>query len=1280
MPDPDHDDLEAPPPQPDATDPHGVVVPMKNQEPTPHPSSPPSSRPTAGHYAPELPLPEELQAMIGSGYVVESFLGHGGMGAVYKGLQMPLRRPVAIKILAKRSQDVADDFAFEERFKREAYAMAALTHPNIVRVYDCGDAGDQYLFISMELVEGGDLSDAIKGGKCTPEVALKLIPQICDALQVAHEQGIVHRDIKPANIFLTADGRAKVADFGLAKRFDAKNTLVTKAGMGMGTPDYAAPEQYEAAADLDHRADIYSLGVMMYQMLTGKLPRGSRFKSPSELVGVDPRIDAIIAKAMSGDREDRHQTVAEIKAEIAQMQTPAVKASAAPGPRAASPTRPHSQPRLQTHTQVPATPPKKSNAGLIAVVAAAVAVLGAVAFLLLKPDAPVPSASTPETRTSEADKPRPTPAPVAMKATPKPQAPKATSTPAPPPPQRTLPQSPAPVPGMWKDMLAEHRAKQIEIGKFEEVGGAYRVTNTTGISSSGPSNVIIRAVVENAAGLQIIARNKREARMYRLRLQGGARPHARIEAFENPTQLTLRELDGVSFPAGFDLTKVHEYQFAAIGDTLRGWVDGTLFLEGRDSELTSGNVSMYCPKGLLLRKIEYGDLDAASSTTPVAATPAPTPAPPPSPAPATPPAPRVATPATQSVPATPRLAQLEAGFKGRFEAEAQKPYLAAVASLNQNYVNSGIARARTAAQQKGILAEVTALDAEKARIEKGEPLPPADLDTLPESLKSLRTLYRSEMARYEAERDRKAAPLYDIYLRALDLYIAELTKDNKIDEAKQVTALRADIAAQKPKTEADTAAVATTPAPRPGVNRIETKSAPADDGSSLSGGRGSRWYDAASWVISVGGLLRVEKNGAETFVDRESEIPPGRFRVLDVTLNTGPKAAAIKDADFTRFAGLPELRTFRLYGIKVTDDAFEFLSATPDLQDLGIADAPVTDAVLAHIAPLGKLTSLQIQGSSQFTGAGLEKLASLPVLKLVTFARTGFTDAGAKALLGAKSLENLQMGITRVTDDGLAGLSALPKLNKFNVTSPGVKGAFLAKWGHTPALRELALSNCPLNAGVIAEIGRFTNLTELSLDTVSVVNDAALASLAPLTKLDYLSVGATAVTGAGFTALRGCKTLQVLRVHDDTPVSKEGLAVIVGTFPALRELVLGKGAQLDAAAFGSLAGLNSLKILSISMPPLDDAALAEIGKISSLENLSTQGAAITVKGLLPLKTLKSLIKLAVPICKGIDDTAVPVFIKDFKHLKELDLRQTSVTPAGLADLKKGLPSCRIQSP
>lgn len=293
------------------------------------------------NYVVEMPLPEELQAMLPKGhYIVEGFLGHGGMGAVYKGLQMPLGRPVAIKILRK---GMGEKYDYEERFRREAYAMAALTHPNIVRVFDFGDAGADYLFISMELVEGGDLFDFIHTGKMTPELALKFIPQICDGLQFAHEHGIVHRDIKPANIMLTSDDCVKIMDFGLAKNFDSHTSFMTQSGMGMGTADYAAPEQYVVTKDLDHRADIYSLGVLMYQMLTGQLPRGM-WKPPSTRVAIDPRMDQVVARAMEPERKDRYQSVSEIKEVISGILSK--PCSDTSGIRA---TSPGSMPDISTH-------------------------------------------------------------------------------------------------------------------------------------------------------------------------------------------------------------------------------------------------------------------------------------------------------------------------------------------------------------------------------------------------------------------------------------------------------------------------------------------------------------------------------------------------------------------------------------------------------------------------------------------------------------------------------------------------------------------------------------------------------------------------------------------------------------------------------------------------------------------------------------------------------------------------------------------------------------------
>ncbi len=292
----------------------------------------------------ELPLPEELTQLLPSdAYQVESFLGQGGMGAVYKGTQVRLKRPVAIKIMRR---DLGKDYDFEARFEREAQAMAKLNHPNIVSVIDFGEAGPNYLYIVMELIDGADMMDVIRTGRMTQEMALTLLPQICDALQFAHDHGIVHRDIKPSNIMLTRDGRIKMADFGLAKRYDVESSFRTQTGTGMGTPDYAAPEQFDPNAPIDHRADIYALGVMIYQMITGQLPRGV-WKPPSQRAEVAPQWDDIVSRAMQSDPSDRYQQASEVKTDVSSIplaesrrsrQTAEVAAPTAPQPRALAST------------------------------------------------------------------------------------------------------------------------------------------------------------------------------------------------------------------------------------------------------------------------------------------------------------------------------------------------------------------------------------------------------------------------------------------------------------------------------------------------------------------------------------------------------------------------------------------------------------------------------------------------------------------------------------------------------------------------------------------------------------------------------------------------------------------------------------------------------------------------------------------------------------------------------------------------------------------------------
>ena len=192
-----------------------------------------------------------------------SCLGRGGMGVVYKARQKSLNRLVALKLLAPEREK---DPQFSARFAHEAQALAKLSHPHIVTVHDFGQAGG-FFYLLMEFVDGANLRTLLQTHKFTPEQALAIVPPLCDALQYAHDRGIVHRDIKPENLLMDKEGNVKVADFGLAKMLDADPDEKP-----VGTPRYMAPEQVANPAQVDNRADIYSLGVVFYEMLTGELP------------------------------------------------------------------------------------------------------------------------------------------------------------------------------------------------------------------------------------------------------------------------------------------------------------------------------------------------------------------------------------------------------------------------------------------------------------------------------------------------------------------------------------------------------------------------------------------------------------------------------------------------------------------------------------------------------------------------------------------------------------------------------------------------------------------------------------------------------------------------------------------------------------------------------------------------------------------------------------------------------------------------------------------------
>ncbi len=262
--------------------------------------------------APARWVPPEPAALAASFPDLEllELLGRGGMGAVYKARQTRLDRLVALKILPP---EIGQDRDFTERFAREAQAMARLNHPHIVTIHDFGQTNGLYFFV-MEYVDGLNLRQVLDAERMASREALAIVPQICDALQYAHDQGIVHRDIKPENILLNRQGQVKIADFGLAKLVGADGPT-RGAERVMGTPQYMAPEQVQRPDEVDHRADIYSLGVVFYQMLTGEFP-AKLAEPPSKKVAIDVRLDEVVLRALEKDPERRYQQVSQVKTQM----------------------------------------------------------------------------------------------------------------------------------------------------------------------------------------------------------------------------------------------------------------------------------------------------------------------------------------------------------------------------------------------------------------------------------------------------------------------------------------------------------------------------------------------------------------------------------------------------------------------------------------------------------------------------------------------------------------------------------------------------------------------------------------------------------------------------------------------------------------------------------------------------------------------------------------------------------------------------------------------------
>jgi DNA-binding beta-propeller fold protein YncE len=262
-----------------------------------------------------MPLSASTDPSVGSellGYRLEELIGRGGMGVVFRACDLRLKRNVALKLLAP---ELASDERFRERFLRESELAASLDHPNVIPIYAAGEA-DGRLFIAMRFVEAGDLRNVLRAGPIEPELACDICSQVADALDAAHERGLVHRDVKPSNVLLDERNHVYLADFGLTRRIVGGDAPGVEAG-SLGTIDYIAPEQLRGE-EVDGRADLYSLGCLLFECLTGEPP----FRRPSDLAVAfahledeplaPPELAGLVNEALAKAPEDRYQSGREL--------------------------------------------------------------------------------------------------------------------------------------------------------------------------------------------------------------------------------------------------------------------------------------------------------------------------------------------------------------------------------------------------------------------------------------------------------------------------------------------------------------------------------------------------------------------------------------------------------------------------------------------------------------------------------------------------------------------------------------------------------------------------------------------------------------------------------------------------------------------------------------------------------------------------------------------------------------------------------------------------------
>jgi serine/threonine-protein kinase len=383
-------------------------------------------------------------------YRVEAELSRGGMGAIYRARHEVIDRPVAVKLL---KPELTEDPELVNRFINEAKAASAIRHPGIIDVLDFGYTDDGQAYLVMELLEGESLAQRVaRKRRLDPSEAVKITRGIASALSAAHAKGIIHRDLKPDNVFIISDPdigeRPKVLDFGVAKLLDiAARTQHTQTGVLMGTPLYMAPEQARSAASIDERADLYSLGCILYELLVGEPPfpgqgageiiAAQMFTPPesprARVESVSPELERVVLRLLEKEPTDRYATAAELAEVLAGLGTAPAAQAAPPAPATAANIAVASHSLLSGTT----AQPRRKRDLLPWVVLAVIAVLGSAGFAAYYLSLGGPGGHKP----ADVEPPIARPEPVPVTPAPTPVVP----VPVPAPPVVPVTQTPAPV-------------------------------------------------------------------------------------------------------------------------------------------------------------------------------------------------------------------------------------------------------------------------------------------------------------------------------------------------------------------------------------------------------------------------------------------------------------------------------------------------------------------------------------------------------------------------------------------------------------------------------------------------------------------------------------------------------------------------------------------------------------------------------------------------------------------------------------------------------------------